>query len=82
MKHHLVLLALLIGCSSSPKYGNKEHEHIQKDYIVRDASSNFRPGWIEDANGWAKKENDRDIAKTHISLLKLPRIVIKSMAVI
>ena len=55
MKHQLVLLALLIGCSSNPKYGNKEHQHIQKDYIVRDASSNYRPGWIEDANGWAKK---------------------------
>jgi len=57
----LGLLGLLVigtGCSSTKK--EKElvevvHENIKKDYEVRDASSNTRPGWVEDAELWAKE---------------------------
>ena len=56
----LVLLSfIIVGCSSSAKkekeLEEREHEGIQRDYVVRDASSKTRPGWIEDAELWAKE---------------------------
>lgn len=55
----LVLSALLIvsGCSSTRKVKETEHEEIKRDYEVKDASSNFRPAWIEDVDQWATQEN-------------------------
>lgn len=56
-----VMSALLIvtGCSSTRKVKEVEHEEIKRDYEVRDASSNFRPAWIEDVDQWATQE-DKD----------------------
>jgi len=53
----LLLPLLMTGCSSVKKekeLEEREHEDIKRDYEVRDSSSNVRPGWIEDAERWAK----------------------------
>jgi len=62
MKKLLMLLALmsLVACSSNKKDDEKKlvevkHEGIKKEFEVRDASSDTRPGWIEDAEVWAKQ---------------------------
>ncbi|MGZ3787401.1 MAG: hypothetical protein ACXVLQ_02695 [Bacteriovorax sp.] len=62
-------LLSLVACSSAKKSAVVErpleevkHTEIKKEYEVRDASSNFRPGWIEDAEVWAK-QNEKDIEK-------------------
>ncbi len=51
-------IIILSSCSSTDKDDRKleerEHENLKRDYTVRDASSKFRPGWIEDAEVWAK----------------------------
>jgi hypothetical protein len=66
MKKSLLLIPIvslsLIGCGSSKKKDDREleereHEKIQRDYVVKDASSNFKPGWIEDAEVWAKNHS-------------------------
>lgn len=65
----LVLLSLA-ACSSTPKkepvierpLEEVKHTEIKKEYEVRDASSNFRPAWIEDAEVWAK-QNEKDLDK-------------------
>lgn len=62
---HLVLAALLVvavGCSSKRKVKEVDNtETIKRDFEVRDASSNFRPAWIEDAEVWAEQEEkDKD----------------------
>lgn len=63
-------LLSLVACSSSKKSAVTErpleevkNTEIKKEYEVRDASSNFRPAWIEDAEVWAK-QNEKDIEKT------------------
>ena len=51
------VLSLLTSCGSSQKereVEDKENTEIQREYIVKDASSNFRPGWIEDPEVWAR----------------------------
>jgi hypothetical protein len=64
----IVSLAGLASCSSAKKQVTErpvedvKHTEIKKEYEVRDASSNFRPGWIEDAEVWAK-QNEKDIEK-------------------
>jgi hypothetical protein len=64
-----VFLLSLVACSSSKKVVQErpvedvKNAEIKKEYEVRDASSNFRPGWIEDAEVWAKqneKETDKN----------------------
>ncbi len=61
MKKMLLLVTatlVLVGCSSTKKEKElveKEHEHIKKDYQVSDSSSNTRPGWVENAELWAKE---------------------------
>lgn len=54
----LILTTLLAtGCSSTKKEEmpeDREHEDIKRDYEVKDASSQKRPGWVEDAEVWAK----------------------------
>lgn len=60
-------LLTLAACSSTKKAVERpvedvKHTEIQKEYEVRDSSSNFRPGWIEDAEVWAK-QNEKDTDK-------------------
>ena len=59
-------LVLISACSSSSKKDREleevEHSKIERDYVVRDASSKYRPGWIEDAEVWAK-EHGKDHKK-------------------
>ena len=61
-------LLSLCACSSAKKKVDErpvedvKHTEIKKEYEVRDASSNFRPGWIEDAEVWAK-QNEKDLDK-------------------
>jgi hypothetical protein len=58
MKWISILALLTIGCSSTKDdVADKKHEDIERNYKVRDASSNYRPGWIVNANLWAKKNN-------------------------
>lgn len=45
-----------------PKLEEVKHTEIRKEYEVRDASSQTRPGWIEDAEVWAKQGGE-DVAK-------------------
>jgi len=64
----LCLLALsLVSCGSSKKkereLEEREHEEIQRDYVVREASSNVRPGWVEDAGIWARSHKGYDVKK-------------------
>lgn len=60
----LILTVLLYGCSSTePELRVEDNtETIQRDYIVRGASSNIKPQWIEDAGRWATKSK-QDVKK-------------------
>lgn len=54
----LLILALGVSCSSKKTVKDVDNsETIAKDYLVRDASSTIRPGWIEDAETWTAQEN-------------------------
>lgn len=54
----LILTVLfLFSCSSKKKVNDQDiSSNIVRDYEVRDASSNSRPGWIEDAQTWSEQE--------------------------
>ncbi len=55
---HLLLMFSLIACSSTKKEAEleeREHEEIQRDYVVSEASSLTRPGWIEDPILWSQE---------------------------
>ena len=56
----LFLLIIIFSSCSSNKYKDEEHENLKKDYEVRNSSSKYRPGWIENAEAWAD-ENDLDL---------------------
>lgn len=58
----LIVISLVVSCGSS-KIKEREHENIKRIYEVRDASANIRPGWIEDAEIWAKENADLDTKK-------------------
>ena len=64
------LPVFLVGCSSSKKEEKKlkevTHSTIKRDFEVRDASSNTRPGWIEDAEVWAtsNEKKSKNISNT------------------
>jgi hypothetical protein len=64
MKTLMAFVALTMlagGCSSKRKVKEVDNtESIKKDYDVRDASSNFRPAWIEDVETWAEQEKKGD----------------------
>jgi len=48
---------LTVACSHKKTVKDVDNsETIKKDYEVRDASSNIRPGWIEDAEVWTEQE--------------------------
>jgi hypothetical protein len=54
----IVMTALvLVGCSSKKKLKEVDNTAtIKKTYEVTDASSNIRPGWIEDVSVWTEQE--------------------------
>ncbi len=56
MKLLTAVIALLVSCSGPDKHRgvDKKNEHIKREYIVVDASSEYRPGWIEAAKLWAE----------------------------
>ena len=61
-------LLLLVACGSSKKKDReleeREHESIQRDYVVRDASSMHRPGWVEDAEVYARSHENYNSKET------------------
>ena len=78
---NLLLLTLMLGilsaCSSSKKERvpeDVEHEEIKRDYTVRDASSGFRPGWVEDAEIWAKKHGKNTKKYRYFSYETEPKV--------
>lgn len=55
----LMVLTLTVSCGSKKKRTVKDVDNtptITRDFEVRDASSNIRPGWIEDAETWVEQE--------------------------
>jgi len=75
MLKRLVMLLLVAGlvsaCGSSVKkeeesreLREEKHEDLKRDFDVIDASSNTRPGWIEDAAVWAA-QNGKDVASLY-----------------
>ena len=89
MKKFLVstFLLSLAACSSANKKNEiierpleeVKHTEIKKEYEVRDASSNFRPGWIEDAEVWAK-QNEKDLDKNRFFSFETEPKVVRSAA--
>lgn len=71
-----IVLVLLGGCSSSKKKEVKEvvHTTIKKDFEVRDASSNTRPGWIEDAEIWASSNEKNAGSFRYFSFETEPKV--------
>jgi len=61
-----ILLISLMGCSSKKDLNRdleeRENKDIQRDFVVIDASSPTRFGWIEDPEAWAH-QNGRDLEK-------------------
>ncbi len=60
----LMILMLIVSCARSPQKRELEDKDqsrtIKKDYIVRDASSSLRPGWIVSATDWAHLRAKKD----------------------
>ncbi|HXH32165.1 MAG TPA: hypothetical protein VNJ01_15275 [Bacteriovoracaceae bacterium] len=53
----LLLLTIGVSCASKKKLAEVDNSKtISRDFEVRDASSQLRPGWIEDAEEWASQE--------------------------
>ena len=75
MKWISILALLTIGCSSTKDdVADKKHEDIERNYKVRDASSNYRPGWIVNANLWAKKNNMNVSTSRYFSFETGPKV--------
>lgn len=82
-----IFLLSLVACSSTPKkvevverpVEEVKHTDIKREYEVRDASSNFRPGWIEDAEVWAK-QNEKDLEKNRFFSYETEPKVTRSVA--
>ncbi len=59
-----IVASLFAACSSKKTEDRdleeRKHDDIARDYTVSDASSPQRPGWIEDAEIWAKN-NEKDM---------------------
>lgn len=74
----LSLLALVSSCSSSTKKDReleeREHSEIERDFVVKDASSKYRPGWIEDAEVWAKEHGKDDEKFRYFSFETEPKV--------
>ena len=73
-------LVFSLGCSSNkPKEQPtlKEVDNsstIKRDYEVRDASSEKKPGWIEDAGLWARQNNEDQGKYTFFSYGTDPKV--------
>lgn len=72
------MTAMLVSCSSTKKEPETkdvdQSKTFQKDFVVRDASSAIRPGWIENANLYAK-EHGYDLDKsTYYSFETEPKV--------
>ena len=54
-----VIGAVTVSCATKDnrELEEREHEEIARDYLVRDASSSKRPGWIEDAELWSRNHS-------------------------
>ncbi len=83
MKQLLLLATVLsfaVGCSSSShkdherKLEEREHEGIKRDYTVTDASSNIRPGWVEDAEVWAAQNRMDSKTMRYFSFETEPKV--------
>ena len=72
------LLALVTACGSSAKkereLEEREHSQIERDYVVKDASSKYRPGWIEDAELWAKEHGKDEKKFRYFSFETEPKV--------
>lgn len=73
----IILMSLIyVSCSSTTEerqLEEVEHQELQKDYIVRDASSKFRPGWLEDAEIWARNNNLNLTEESYFSFETSPK---------
>jgi len=73
-----ILPGLFFGCSSSKKEVKKVeevvHSTIKRDFEVRDASSNTRPGWIEDAEIWASSNEKNAGSFRYFSFETEPKV--------
>ena len=58
----VLLLASCSGTDKGRRVHDREHENIKRDFVVTDASSDYRPGWIEDATVWAR-DNGQDVRR-------------------
>lgn len=82
-----ILLVGIVACSSKAKKAeiterpveDVKHTEIKKEYEVRDASSNFRPGWIEDAEVWAR-QNEKDLEKNRFFSYETEPKITRSIA--
>lgn len=88
MKRTLLLISILtlaVACSSKKVTSEDrpleevKNTEIQKEYEVKDASSNIRPGWIEDAEVWAK-QNEKNIEKNRYFSYETEPKVTRSVA--
>lgn len=55
----LLISSVVVSCATKDnrELEEREHTNISRDFIVRDASSNKRAGWIEDAELWSRNHN-------------------------
>jgi hypothetical protein len=64
----LLLCLFAVACSSNKDLNREleetEHEELKPSFIVREASSKTRPGWIEDAEVWSY-QNMKDQSKNN-----------------
>lgn len=76
-----LVMAFNYGCSSKGKDG--EEREFKKDYVVVDAQYKSIPGWINEAEGWAKRNEKKDSRKfryfvSTTGLIKNKRLCMKS----
>ncbi|ATH08655.1 hypothetical protein BIY24_12065 [Halobacteriovorax marinus] len=70
-------LLLLASCGSSDKereVEERENTEIQRDYVVKDASSNYKPGWIEDPEIWARDKGKDTVKYRYFSFETEPKV--------
>lgn len=70
-------LILLTSCGSSDKereVEDRENTEIQRDYVVKDASSNYKPGWIEDPEVWARDKGKDTTKYRYFSFETEPKV--------
>ncbi len=71
----MLVLTLGVACSSKKKVKDVDNSAtIARDYEVRDASSNIRPGWIEDATAWVEQENMDNTKYRYFSFETEPKV--------